>query len=54
MRYLEMLAQRLEGEEKEEYEKAVFDMRSMESSEEDVVKAEKFVMKVVDRFGNFF
>ena len=51
MKYLELLVERLEGEEKEEYKKAVFDMRSMERSEEEIKEAEKCVMRVVEKFG---
>ena len=51
MKYLELLVERLEGEENEKYKKAVFDMRSMERSEEEIKEAEKCVMRVVEKFG---
>ena len=51
MRYLELLAERLEDKEKEEYTKAVFDMRSGDVSYERILEAQKCVMKVVEEFG---
>ena len=51
MRYLELLAERLEDEAKEEYTKAVFDMRSGDVSYERILEAQKCVMKVVEKFG---
>ena len=51
MRYLELLAERLYGSEKEKYQEAVFKMRSGAVSEEELKEAENFFMNAVDQFG---
>ena len=51
MRWLKLLAEKLEGSEKEIYCKALFDMRSPDVDESRLREAEAFVMKIVDYFG---
>ena len=51
MKYLELLAERLEGDTKTSYEKALFDMRSKKVGLERIQEAEKTVMEIVDNFG---
>ena len=50
-RHLELLSQRLTGEEQTEYKKALYDMRSNSVSMERVREAEAIVMKTANRFG---
>ena len=50
-RFLELNSQKLVGDEKEEYMKALFDMRNGEVSEERLEESEATVMSIVKRFG---
>ena len=50
MRYLELLSERLEGLERDNYTQAVFDMRSRDVTEERLLGAEAIVWKVVETF----
>ena len=51
MRYLELIAEKLEGFEKKTYSDALFDMRSGNSCAERLEEAEAYVMDIVMRFG---
>ena len=51
LRYLELLSQRLSGNEKSEYARALFDMRSGKVSSERLTEAETTVMRTVEKFG---
>ena len=51
MKYLELLAERLDGETETSYEKAVFDMRSKNVGLDRIKEAEQIVMEIVDQFG---
>ena len=54
MRYLELLVERLDDQEKEDYMNSVVAMRSGEISLENLRKAEKCVMSVGEKFGKPF
>ena len=50
-RWLELMAEKLEGQEKELYSKAFYDMRSGDVDFERLREAEDRVMNVVEKFG---
>ena len=50
-RYLELLSERLVDQEKDEYTKAVFDMRNKEVSETRLIQSQEIVMRIVEKYG---